>query len=42
VKKTPVALVVCAWIVVAVPLGWGLYQSVVKSWPLFQGAEAPR
>ena len=27
--------VAAAWILVAVPLGWGVYQSVVKSLPLF-------
>ena len=26
-----------AWIWVALPLGWGVYQSVNKSLPLFQG-----
>lgn len=35
-KKTPLALVLLAWTVVLVPLGWGVYQSVVKSLPLFQ------
>jgi hypothetical protein len=25
-----------AWIVVALPLSWGVYQSVLKSLPLFQ------
>ena len=25
-----------AWILVTIPLGWGVYQSVVKSLPLFQ------
>ncbi len=38
--KTPLALVLAAWVVVAIPLGWGLYQSVVKSLPLFT-SEAP-
>jgi hypothetical protein len=33
-KKTPLALVVLAWLVVALPLAWGLYQSVMKSMPL--------
>jgi len=28
---------VLAWILIAVPLGWGVYQSVQKSMPLFQG-----
>ncbi len=34
-RRTPLALVLLAWLVVAVPLGWGLYQSVMKSKPLF-------
>ena len=38
--RTPLALVICAWVVVAVPLGWGLYQSVVKSRPLFTSEPA--
>ena len=40
-SRTPLVLVVCAWIVVAIPLGWGLYQSVVKSRPLLTGEAAP-
>lgn len=34
------ALVV-TWAVVAVPLGWGVYQSVQKSLPLFVEQPAP-
>ena len=30
-----------AWIWVAVPLGWGVYQSVNKSLPLFGGVSKP-
>lgn len=30
-----------AWIWVTVPLGWGVYQSVNKSLPLFGGAGSP-
>ncbi|GEP42263.1 MFS transporter small subunit [Brevifollis gellanilyticus] len=30
-----------AWIWVALPLGWGVYQSVNKSLPLFRGGAAP-
>lgn len=30
-------LVIFAWFVVSVPLGWGIYQSVQKSLPLFSG-----
>jgi hypothetical protein len=35
-----IALVI-AWMLIAVPLGWGVYQSVQKSMPLFQGPSAP-
>jgi hypothetical protein len=30
-----------AWMLIAVPLGWGVYQSVQKSMPLFQGQLEP-
>jgi hypothetical protein len=30
-----------AWIWVTVPLGWGVYQSVNKSLPLFGGTAKP-
>ena len=30
-------LLIIAWTWVAVPLSWGVYQSVQKSLPLFQG-----
>jgi len=38
--RTPPALVICAWIVVAIPLGWGLYKSIDKSRPLFTLGDA--
>lgn len=38
--KPSLAVVLLAWAFVAVPLGWGLYQSVVKSLPLFTTVEA--
>jgi hypothetical protein len=41
IKKTPLPVVLCAWVVVAIPLGWGLYQSVVKARPLFAAGSAP-
>lgn len=34
-KSSPARLVV-SWLVVAVPLAWGVFQSVSKSLPLFQ------
>jgi hypothetical protein len=33
--KTSPLTVLLAWVIVAVPLGWGLYQSITKSKPLF-------
>jgi hypothetical protein len=30
-----------AWLLVAVPLGWGVTKSVQKSLPLFRGAIKP-
>lgn len=30
-------LLLIAWTWVALPLGWGVYQSVKKSQPLFRG-----
>ncbi len=32
---------IAAWVVVAVPLGWGVYQSVQKSLPLFVEQREP-
>jgi hypothetical protein len=34
--KTSTLRLAVAWVIVAIPLGWGVYQSVVKSLPLFQ------
>ena len=34
-RPTSLAAVLLVWTLVALPLGWGLYQSVVKSKPLF-------
>jgi len=42
--QSPAWLVALAWLLVALPLGWGLYQSILKSKPLFMGpptASAP-
>jgi hypothetical protein len=37
-KKSSPALILFAWIVVSVPLAWGLYRSVKNARPLFSGA----
>jgi hypothetical protein len=34
-KKTSPMTVVLAFVVVALPLGWGLYRSIKNSMPLF-------
>ena len=39
--KSPTWLVALAWFLVALPLSWGLYQSILKSKPLFSGPAAP-
>ena len=42
-KSTPL-LVAISWLIVLIPLGWGVVQSVVKSLPLFRvaaGSEEP-
>ena len=41
-KKSSTLLIVISWIIVLIPLGWGVVQSVVKSLPLFQMSEASR
>jgi hypothetical protein len=35
-KRTSPLSIALAWTFVTVPLAWGVYQSVVKSLPLFQ------
>lgn len=36
VKKTPVAAVAFAWLLVSVPLLWGVIQTLTKTVALFQ------
>jgi hypothetical protein len=38
--RTSPLLLAAAWIVVASPLAWGVYQTVKKSIPLFQASAA--
>jgi hypothetical protein len=41
-RKTPSPLAITlAWILVMIPLSWGVYQSVVKSLPLFESTARP-
>ncbi|QDV33992.1 MFS transporter small subunit [Tautonia plasticadhaerens] len=39
-KTSPLVLAL-SWMVVLIPLGWGVVQSVAKSLPLFAGETAP-
>lgn len=34
--KTPTSRIALAWAIVLIPLGWGVFQSLVKSLPLFR------
>jgi hypothetical protein len=40
-RPTSLWAIASAWLIVAIPLGWGVYQSVVKSLPLFRGSAVP-
>jgi hypothetical protein len=35
-RRTSPLAVAAAWVIVTIPLGWGVYQCVVKSLPLFR------
>jgi hypothetical protein len=37
VQKSSPLVILVVWSIVALPLGWGLYQSLIKSKPLFAG-----
>jgi hypothetical protein len=41
-KKSSPLVIAAFWILVLVPLGWGVVQSVVKSLPLFQMTAASK
>jgi hypothetical protein len=40
-KKTSPLSVALAFLVIALPLGWGLYRSIKNSMPLFTASKAP-
>jgi hypothetical protein len=37
-KKSSAAMILLAWLIVGVPLGWGIYNTVLNSQKLFQNA----
>jgi hypothetical protein len=40
-KKSSAAAILFAWLLVGVPLGWGVYNTLLNSMRLFQGAPSP-
>ncbi len=40
VKKSSAGAVLFAWLLVGVPLGWGVYNTLLNSMKLFQAAPA--
>ena len=40
VKKSPAAAVLLAWLLVGVPLGWGVYNTFLSAAKLFQTTPA--
>jgi hypothetical protein len=39
-KKSAAGLILLAWLVVGIPLGWGVYNTLLNSMKLFQAAPA--
>jgi hypothetical protein len=39
-KKSSLLVIAMSWLVVLLPLGWGVFQSVVKSLPLLSASPA--
>lgn len=35
VKKSPAAIILLAWLLVGIPLGWGVYNTLLSSMKLF-------
>lgn len=35
--QSPIGLLALAWGFVSIPLAWGVYETILKSIPLFQG-----
>jgi hypothetical protein len=39
-KKSSPALILLAWLLVGIPLGWGVYNTAINAMKLFQSAPA--
>jgi hypothetical protein len=40
-KKSSGAMILVAWLIVGIPLSWGVYNTVLSSMKLFQTPAAP-
>jgi hypothetical protein len=40
-KKSSGVLILFAWLIVGIPLGWGVYNTVLSSMKLFQAPPIP-
>jgi hypothetical protein len=40
VKRSSAGTILLAWLVVGIPLGWGVYNTLLSSMKLFQAAPA--
>jgi hypothetical protein len=40
-KKSSAGIILFAWLLVGIPLSWGVYNTVLNSQKLFQSAPAP-
>jgi hypothetical protein len=40
VKKSSAGMILLAWLLVGIPLGWGVYNTLLSSMKLFQAAPA--
>jgi hypothetical protein len=41
VKKSSAIMILAAWLLVGIPLGWGVYNTLLSSMKLFQGVKSP-
>lgn len=41
-NKSSGALILMAWLLVSIPLGWGVYNTLLNSMKLFQNAPATK
>jgi hypothetical protein len=40
IKKSSAGMILLAWLIVGIPLGWGVYNTLLNSLKLFQPASA--